>query len=258
MYDQPENLLTHSSTTNTAGMDWSAVQSLLEAGGPVIVLLIAMSLTATVVFLLKCWQFFRVGLNSHKGLVSALQHYHEDNPTRALQVLSQLRNPIARVLETAISLKSHTYSDEALVREEVMRLAKRKLAEARSQLRVLEVIATLSPLLGLLGTVLGMIQAFQKLQGAGASVDPSILSGGIWEALLTTAAGLIVAIPTVMALNWLEQRIERFKLTMEDAMTQVFTAELPKAPVTDLKAAEKTKTRVSEAAVHAHDVALNR
>jgi biopolymer transport protein ExbB/TolQ len=55
------------------------------------------------------------------------------------------------------------------------------------------------------------------------------LSGGIWEALLTTAAGLIVAIPTVVALNWLEQKIEHFKLTMEDAMTQVFTVTLLKA-----------------------------
>lgn len=73
--------------------------------------------------------------------------------------------------------------------------------------------------------VLGMIEAFQRLEQAGSQVDPAILSGGIWVALLTTAAGLTVAIPAVMALNWLERVIERFGHRMEDAVTQVFTKE---------------------------------
>ena len=71
-----------------------------------------------------------------------------------------------------------------------------------------------------------MIEAFQRLEEAGTAVDPAVLSGGIWEALLTTAAGLAVAIPAIIALNWLEQRIENFKLAMEDAMTRVFTSSL--------------------------------
>jgi len=125
----------------------------------------------------------------------------------------------------AISLKSQATIADTLIREEVMRIAKRQLALLKSHLRILEVIASLSPLLGLLGTVLGMITAFQQLQHAGTQVDPSVLSGGIWEALLTTAAGLMVAIPTVIALNYLEHKIERFKLALEDLMTQVFTVD---------------------------------
>lgn len=111
-------------------------------------------------------------------------------------------------------------------REEVLRVAKDLLERLRSHLRVLEVIATLSPLLGLLGTVLGMITAFQALESAGNRVDPAILSGGIWEALLTTAVGLSVAIPTVVALNWFERRIERTAHEIEDAATRVFTADI--------------------------------
>jgi biopolymer transport protein ExbB len=66
---------------------------------------------------------------------------------------------------------------------------------------VLELISTIAPLLGLLGTVLGMIAAFQALQESGSRADPAILAGGIWEALLTTAAGMAVAIPASITLD---------------------------------------------------------
>ena len=67
-------------------------------------------------------------------------------------------------------------------------------------------------MLGLFGTVLGMIAAFQALQEAGASVDPSALAGGIWVALLTTAGGLAIAMPTSLALSWFESRTEADRL----------------------------------------------
>ena len=69
-----------------------------------------------------------------------------------------------------------------------------------------------------------MIDAFQQLEAAGSSVDPAILSGGIWVALLTTAAGLAVAIPTIILLNYLEGVAEKYKSEMEDSITRVFTA----------------------------------
>lgn len=206
--------------------DFSPLYGLIDAGGPVIMVLAVMSLISMSVFLMKVFQFMRYGYSRQGPLISALTFWGHRDVSSALGQLNKTRNPIARVLEVAMSLRSQKGNDDTLVREEVMRIAKRQLAKAKSHLRILEVIATLSPLLGLLGTVLGMITAFQKLQGAGAAVDPSILSGGIWEALLTTAAGLIVAIPTVLGLNWLEQKVERFKLTLEDCMTQVFTVSL--------------------------------
>lgn len=76
-------------------------------------------------------------------------------------------------------------------------------------MRGLEVIATISPLLGLLGTVIGMVQAFNKVAQYKGQVDPSLLAGGIWEALLTTAAGLSVAIPTIIMLHYFERKKER-------------------------------------------------
>jgi biopolymer transport protein ExbB len=211
-------------SSSTAGLfDLSQLESLVGAGGPVIAILMLISIAAVAVFLLKSWQFSWMGISRYKRIHVALSCWHSQKSDEALSALSKTRNPIARVLETAMRLKTN-HSDDAIAREETTRIAKRELAKMRSHLKILEVIATLSPLLGLLGTVLGMIEAFQKLQGAGSTIDPSILSGGIWEALLTTAAGLVVAIPAVVALNWLEQRIERFKQVMEDTMTQVFTS----------------------------------
>jgi biopolymer transport protein ExbB len=75
----------------------------------------------------------------------------------------------------------------------------------------------------LLGTVLGMIAAFQTLQQSGAQADPSDLAGGIWEALLTTAAGMGVAIPASMALSWFESVVDRVQADMEDLATRIFT-----------------------------------
>lgn len=79
----------------------------------------------------------------------------------------------------------------------------------------------MSPLLGLLGTVLGMIVAFQQMEAAGAQVDPSTLSSGIWQALLTTAVGLGIAIPAIAVHNWMERKVERVAIRMNDAVTQV-------------------------------------
>jgi len=106
---------------------------------------------------------------------------------------------------------------------EASRAAKAALSRAGSGLRALEVIATVAPLLGLFGTVLGMIAAFQALQQTGARADPAALAGGIWEALLTTAAGMALAIPASIALAWFEGVIEGLRQDMEDMVTRVLT-----------------------------------
>ena len=148
-------------------------------------------------------------------------------PDAKSQVSMRYENGQVVAIDAVVLSTQHDEEvDQATLREEVLRQATAALETLRSHLRGLEVIASLSPLLGLLGTVLGMIEAFRRLQEAGSQVDPAVLSGGIWEALLTTAVGLAVAIPAVAALNWLERRIERFGHRLEDSVTRVFTARL--------------------------------
>jgi len=245
-----EKLISQQSSdlASTQGMDGKsagvinldAFFSLVEAGGPVVVVLIFMSVISLTVTMLKLWQFQWHGLNRFQLISSALKAWHLGNKNEAIEILYKKRSPLAKVLKHSMMIKLKSF-DKDLVQQEILRVAKRELNLARSNLKILEVIATLSPLIGLLGTVLGMITAFQKLQGAGSTIDPALLSGGIWEALLTTAAGLIVAIPTVMALSWLEQRVEHFKSVMEDVLSQVFTSEIH----SDLSSQIKTNSPVN-------------
>ncbi|MDW3094753.1 MAG: MotA/TolQ/ExbB proton channel family protein [Gammaproteobacteria bacterium] len=201
----------------------SRINTLVEAGGPVVIVLIGMSVIGLSILLLKSWQFFALQLENRAFIDSAINAWKNNNTEAMYEILHHSKNPIAQVLEAATHACLQQNIDYNIAREEVIRVATLKLADVRSYLRVIEVIAALSPLLGLFGTVLGMIEAFHRLELAGTAVDPAVLSGGIWEALLTTAAGLAVAIPAIIALNWLEHRIENFKIAMEDAMTQVFT-----------------------------------
>nr|WP_274522389.1 MotA/TolQ/ExbB proton channel family protein [Ectothiorhodospira mobilis] len=205
--------------------------SLVEVGGPVVAILLGMSVVALTVILAKLWQFARLRLGDRRSLDAALDHWEAGRAEAALEVLAGSRSPAARVVERAMGGCMDAQMSEALLREEVARLAGDWLETLRGQFRTLEVIGSLAPLLGLLGTVLGMISAFQALEAAGSQVDPAVLSGGIWVALSTTAVGLAVAIPVVAVLNALERWLERFRHRMQDAVTRVFTLRCAAAPV---------------------------
>ena len=197
----------------------------IDAGGPVVIALIVMSIIGLTVLLLKIWQFFVQQIDKREFIEQAINAWRNEDLELMKHVLDTSKNPIARVIESAAFACTQKNISDQVAREEVIRVATSELTKLKSYLRIIEVIAALSPLLGLFGTVLGMIEAFHRLELAGSAVDPSVLSGGIWEALLTTAAGLAVAIPAIIALNWLEHRIESFKLAMEDAMTRIFTSQ---------------------------------
>jgi len=202
------------------------LSAFLDVGGPVVGVLLAMSVFAMAVALLKIYQFWSVRIGDRRFIEPAYAHHKNGDAANALTILAHARNPIARVMEAAIRGGTLPKISEETVREEVIRIANLHLVRLRGFLRSLEVVGTLSPLLGLFGTVLGMIDAFQQLEGAGNQVNPAILSRGIWEALLTTAAGLTVAIPTVAVATWLERRVDRLAADMEDAATRIFTVGL--------------------------------
>ncbi len=209
------------------------VQSMLEIGGPVVAVLLLMSFVALTIVVVKLLQFGWLRIGQRRPAVSALRYWRAGQPEQALAFVDGRRNPTAQVLLRAIQGRQSGLP-EGKVREEVLRYGNDVLFQLRRGLRPLEVIGSLAPLLGLLGTVLGMIKAFQQLEAAGNQVNPAILSGGIWEALLTTAVGLCVAIPVVALLNWLERRVDHLAHDMDNLVTQVFTEDLSIAvPVND-------------------------
>lgn len=209
----------------------SSTIELLATGGPVVVLLLGLSVIVLTLVLVKLIQFRRARLWQRQPARVALAHWQRGDVEQALAVADASPDPIAQALARALRGRQRALP-EATVREEVLRYGADALFQLRRGLRPLEVIGSLAPLLGLLGTVLGMIEAFRQLEAAGNQVNPAILSGGIWEALLTTAVGLSVAIPVVAVLNWLERCVDHLAHDMDDLVTRVFTEDLSAAAET--------------------------
>lgn len=214
---------------NSRGSPWSrapdrmaALRDFLLLGGPAIWAIAALSVAAAALILWKVWRLALIGAWSKNRARNAVDAFAAGDGAAALTMLDGRRGVRSRVVRGA--LRARVAFVEEAAREETARIAKAELAAARSGLRGLELIATIAPLIGLLGTVLGMITAFQALQEAGARADPAALAGGIWEALLTTAAGMAVAIPASAALTWFESVIDRIRLDLEDAASRIFTA----------------------------------
>lgn len=186
-----------------------ALRRILDLGGPVVMVLLAMSVLALAVTLYKLWQYRANGVGRHKLLQEALILWDGGDAPGARRRASQSRSCLAPVVARAMSAPPDATPDSDRRAERLDAEAGTALTRLESGFRMLDSIAQIAPLLGLFGTVLGMIDAFQALQEAGSSVDPALLAGGIWVALLTTAVGLAVAMPTSLILTWFESRMAR-------------------------------------------------
>ena len=169
----------------TAGAERLA--QLVALGGPVVALLLLLSLVAVATALYKIAQFHAGGIG---------------RTGRAATHRARLVEGLREATPPAVPAR-----------------AEAALGRLESGFRLLDAIAQVAPLLGLFGTVLGMIDAFRALQEAGSQVDPAALAGGIWVALTTTAVGLAVAMPTSLVLTWLEARLARERLLTAEALT---------------------------------------
>jgi len=206
------------------------INSLLDLGGPIVYILLLLSVYALGVILYKLHMFYKVNFFDDRKLSEVLDLWTSDKKKEAYEEVNKNSNPESEVMSfTMYQLLKHkniSAKIESDVREEIHRLSDERINYYSSKLDSLQVIATIAPLLGLLGTVFGMIEAFQQMEAAGKSVDPSILSGGIWEALLTTAAGLSVAIPIVVVESYFRSLVSKFKNNIENGVTKILTANI--------------------------------
>ena len=193
------------------------VQDALSVGGPALWVIFGISIVLVTVGLWKFWHLIKLGAWNKKQADEILKLWLEK---KGEPVNANRQSIRAKILgQTILAISEKNYSDE-MVREECMRLANKELYEARRGLRIIDLIITIAPLVGLLGTVLGMIEAFQALQDSGAQADPSALAGGIWEALLTTAAGMGIAIPASILLSWYDSVVSNIQADIENLATQ--------------------------------------
>jgi len=178
---------------------------LLELGGPVMLVLMFLSIIGTTVIIAKLCQFYSMDLFKGSPAQIILNNVVNQTENNMSNRIEKSRHPVSAVALCILNELRQLKSDPSLGEKEAIRVGNKKLSKMESGFWLLELIATISPLLGLFGTVLGMVDAFYMLQESGSNADPSTLSGGIWQALLTTAAGLFVAIPALVSLKCFER-----------------------------------------------------
>lgn len=136
---------------------------------------------------------------------------------RAQTLARETPGPVAAVLAEGLR---HRGTEAGMLEEAISLAGSREMVRLNRNLHILELIGRLSPLLGLLGTVLGMVAAFRNVAASRGAVDPSLLAGGIWEALITTVAGLCVAIPALVLHHLFEDRVRTFAYLMKHYGTE--------------------------------------
>jgi biopolymer transport protein ExbB len=185
----------------------------LAKGGVLVGPILLCSVVALALFLERLVRLGRVKIRGN-GLVSSISsHLKNGEDQQAYAVASQDPSPMGRILTQAMEVKDQDRETLEAV------LVHATEAEARDLGRYLQALATIgniTPLLGLLGTVLGMIKAFMVIQQMGGKVNAAVLAGGIWEAMLTTALGLAVALPTMVAHSYLTARVDRYETQLQD------------------------------------------
>lgn len=194
---------------------------IFAAGGPVMWPILLCSIFALAIIIEKFWHMKKIKINTQQFLGAILDKMKRHEVKEAMEICDKTPGPIAHILKAGI-LKYDRPRPQIV--ESIEDASLYEIPRIEKNLNALATIAHISPLLGLLGTVTGMVRCFQTIQAKATSfhpVSPGDLAGGIWEALLTTVAGLIVAIPTFVAYNYLAGRINQFILEMEKASTEL-------------------------------------
>jgi len=194
---------------------------IIQKGGPLMYLIILCSIVAMAVVIERLYHLHRAKIDSDKFMESISNTVKRNRIMDAVDLCEKTPGPIAHIIKAGI-LKHDRSRNE--IKEAIEDAGIYEVPRLEKNLGALATIAHISPLLGLLGTVTGMVRAFQVIQEKATSlhpVSPGDLAGGIWEALITTCAGLIVAIPTFVAYNYLVSRVKSFILEMERTATDL-------------------------------------
>ncbi|MDB6065432.1 MAG: MotA/TolQ/ExbB proton channel family protein [Pedosphaera sp.] len=176
------------------------------------------SAVAIGVFVERVLHCHRAQINSAEFLNGVRTVLKRDNVVEALSICDATPGPVARLVKTAIL--NRDYGRER-VRESLEEAGLAEVPRLEEKLSLLATIAQLAPLLGLLGTVLGFIEIFGKIEHESLSANVSMLSSGVWQALYCTAAGLAVSIPAHAGYNFLVSRVNDIVLDMEKAATEI-------------------------------------
>ena len=203
----------------------------IAAGGPVIWLILAASAAAVAVFVERMLHYHRAQINSAEFLNGVRNVLKRDNVVEALAICDATAGPIPRLVKVAILNRDRGRDG---VREALEDAGFLEVPRLEEKLNLLATIAQIAPLIGLLGTAMGFIEIFSVIENAGLQAHVGQLSQGVWQALICTAAGLAVAIPSYAGYNYLVSRVNSIVLDMEQVSTEILNvvAEPPSSRAT--------------------------
>lgn len=190
----------------------------ISDGGPMIWVILAASAAAVAVFIERMLHYHRAQINSTEFLNGVRNVLKRDNVVEALAICDATPGPIPRLVKIAILNRDRGREG---VREALEDAGSLEVPRLEEKLNLLATIAQIAPLIGLLGTALGFIQIFKVIENSGLQAHVGQLSGGVWQALICTAAGLAVAIPSYAAYNYLVSRVNSIVLDMEQVSTEI-------------------------------------
>jgi biopolymer transport protein ExbB len=190
----------------------------LTAGGPMLWLILAASSAAIAVFVERVLHYHRAQINSMEFLNGVRNVLKRDNVVEALSICDATPGPVARLVRVAILNREK--GREGL-RSSLEEAGLTEVPPLEERLNILATIAQIAPLMGLLGTTLGMVKVFTTLQVENLFASREVLFNGIWQSLICTAAGLALAIPAYAAYNYLVTRVNNIVLEMERAATEI-------------------------------------
>lgn len=213
-------------------------RQLTSIGAPVFLALLAVSVVGTAVAVQKIVMLWRLGAGNRYQANAALRQWAAGDAEGAHRIAWRDHSPLGRVILQAIAGRWQWPQDKERAREAATGVALGLLEEMGSNVRILDTAVQAAPMLGLLGTVLGMIVSFNEMSVGSGAVDPAQLAGGIWIALSTTALGLTIAIPFYFLTSWIDGRIDRERTAMDAAIIAIIFGHGP-----EFQGAEAAQTR---------------
>lgn len=191
--------------------------TIIAKGGPLMWFILVGAVLAVAVFFERFFHYHRAQIHANDFVNGILNSLRRGNTAEAIDTCNDTAGPVAQVVKAAV-VNHDRARDE--IREAVMDAARTEVTRLERNLPILVTIAQITPLLGFLGTVTGMIKIFMVIERTQLA-SPGQLAGGVWEALLTTAGGLVVAIPSYVAYNYLVSRVQNLVVDMEKAANEI-------------------------------------
>ncbi|OPZ64620.1 MAG: biopolymer transport protein ExbB [Firmicutes bacterium ADurb.Bin506] len=198
------------------------------AGGPVMYAILLVSVVGLALAVQKAIQLLFQSSSTDQLMRTVKLHLSQNRPAEAMHAAQSARGPIAALAAAAVSAYGKPQDQ---VRDAVELAGREQVHLLEKRMTILDGIVTLAPLLGLLGTVTGLIRSFEVLSAFGGLTTPAQLSGGIAEAMITTAFGLIVAAPMMLISMWLSSIIDSRVAAMDACAVELIeAAAAPAAP----------------------------